>query len=261
MQATRPREWGGGIYNDGSTFDLANSTVSGNTAFGSGFVGGAGGGIAAVSDGTDDINNSTISDNTAGGIGSGAEGGGIVNVSGSQNIFNSTISGNAATGVNGGGGGISIEGGSVDATDSTISGNIATSYGAAIENVSNGYLAGDIVADAGGPPTVTECRGNAPDDLGYNVDDDGTCGLSATNHSVSDSSAIGRFLGPLQNNGGPTDTIALSSGTNNPAQAAVPSRLSLPSHYLESVTHRTSACLWVLHVTWDHLPSPWAWLP
>ena len=218
---------GGGIGND-SYFNLIDSTVSGNSAPGSGFIGGTGGGIATDASAADTIVDSTISGNTAGGVGSGAQGGGIVNLAGSQLISNSTISGNAATGPNGGGGGLSDEGGSVTITDSTISGNSATGYGAAIENVSGVTVAGDILADAGGPPAVTECQGSTPTDLGYNVDDDGTCGLSGTNHSVSDSATIGTFLGPLQNNGGPTDTIALSSGPGNPAQAVIPLSFTVP---------------------------------
>ncbi len=212
---------GGGVGND-SYFNLIDSTVSGNSAPGSGFIGGSGAGIATDASGADTIVRSTISGNTAGGVGSGAEGGGIVNVGGSQIISNSTISGNTATGTNGGGGGVSNEAGSVALTDSTISGNSATSYGAAIESVNGVSLAADILADSGGPPAVSECQGVAPIDLDYNVDDDGTCGLSATNHSVSDSATIGSFLRPLQNNGGPTETIALSNGAHNPAQAVIP---------------------------------------
>ena len=169
-------EFGGGIGNN-SYFNLIDSTTW-NTALGSGFVGGMGGGIVTDSGGADDIVDSTISGNIAGGVGSGAEGGGIVNVGGSQIISNSTISGNTATGTNGGGGAVSNEAGSVAITGSTISGNSATSYGAAIESVNGVSLAADILADAGGPPAVSECQGVAPIDLDYNVDDDGTCGLA-----------------------------------------------------------------------------------
>ena len=219
---------GGGIYN-GSAFDLIDSTVSGNTALGSGFVGGAGGGIATSSGASGDISDSAITGNTAGGVGSGAEGGGVLNEGGTTNIDNSTISGNSATGPNGGGGGVSDLGNGVGINDSTISGNSATGYGAAIENVTGSlYLAGDILANAGGPPAVDECHQSLPMDMGYNVDDDGTCGLSAANHSVSHSTTIGDYLGPLQNNGGPTDTIALSSGASNPAQAVIPLTFTPP---------------------------------
>ncbi len=102
--------------------------------------------------------------------------------------------------------------------------------GAAIANAdANGVsVAADILAGAGGPPVVSECQGPVPTDLGYNVDDDGTCGLSGANHSVSDSATIRNFLGPLQNNGGPTDTIALSGGATNPAQAVIPLSFTMP---------------------------------
>ncbi len=55
------------------------------------------------------------------------------------------------------------------------------------------------------------------------MDDDGTCGLS--DPSVSDSATIDGFLGPLADNGGPTDTIALLPGSlavSDPAQAVIP---------------------------------------
>jgi hypothetical protein len=214
---------GGGIGAD-SSFNLINSTVSGNTAPSSG------GGIAVSSTGDATIVRSTISGNTAGGVGSGAAGGGDVNVGGGQFIINSTISGNAATGTGATGGGVSVQGGDVTIAESTVSGNAATVSGAAIANAdANGVsVAADILAGAGGPPAVSECQGPVPTDLGYNVDDDGTCGLSGANHSVSDSATIRNFLGPLQNNGGPTDTIALSGGATNPAQAVIPLSFTMP---------------------------------
>ena len=219
---------GGGIGASAGSFNLIDSTVSDNSAPGSGPVGGTGGGISTSGEGSGTIVRSTISGNTAGGVGSGAQGGGVVNVGGGETIINSTISGNSVVGTNGGGGGISDEGGSVQVLMSTISGNSATGYGTAIENVSGVSVAGDILADAGGPPAVSECQGAALSDLGYNVDDDGSCGLSAGNHSVSDSATIRNFLGPLQNNGGTTDTIALSAGATNPAQAVIPLSFTMP---------------------------------
>ena len=227
---------GGGIGDD-SSFNLIDSTVSGNTALG-GVAGAGGGGIAISGSGSDDILDSTISGNTAGGVGSGAEGGGILNAGGSQIISNSTISGNEATGTNGDGGGFSDEGGIVWMADSTISGNSASTSGAAIGDGNGLTLAADILAEnAGGPPAVGECSGTKPTDAGYNVDDDGTCGLSSSNHSVSDSTTIGSFLGPLHNNGGPTDTIALTGGSGNPAQAVIPLTFTTPIDSVE-------ACSW-----------------
>lgn len=222
---------GGGIGSNGGAFNLIDSTVSDNSASGSGFVGGMGGGIAtSTASSAATIVDSTISGNSAGGVGSGAEGGGIVNIAGSDFITNSTISSNTATGTSGDAGGISDEGGAVEIIGSTISGNSATGdYAALASEFAGGIsVAGDILADAGGPPAVAECQADATTDLGYNVDDDGTCGLSSTHHSVSHSATIGDYLGPLQNNGGPTDTIALSGGSGNPAQAAIPLTFTAP---------------------------------
>ena len=47
-----------------------------------------------------------------------------------------------------------------------------------------------------------DCSGLITDG-GYNLDDDGTCGFSATNDSFSH---VEPYLGPLQDNGGPTET-------------------------------------------------------
>jgi hypothetical protein len=47
-------------------------------------------------------------------------------------------------------------------------------------------------------------------DVGYNLDDDGSCGFSAANNSQSD---VDPDLGPFQNNGGPTETQAPAFGS------------------------------------------------
>jgi hypothetical protein len=219
---------GGGIY-DGGTATITDSTIGNNTANATASDGKAeGGGI--YDGGTATITDSTISNNTAN-ASSGATGGGVMNEGGSQSISNSTISGNTAAGPNGGGGGVSDWSGGFIITDSTISGNSATAHSAAIQNRAGLLqMAGDIVADAGGHPAVSECQFPITD-MGYNVDDDGTCGLSGASHSVSDSATIGTYLGPLQDNGGPTETIALSSGATNPAQAVIPVTFTPPAGF------------------------------
>ena len=47
--------------------------------------------------------------------------------------------------------------------------------------------------------------------LGYNLDDDGSCNLNATGDKSNDQNVK---LGPLQNNGGLTQTHALLSGSD-----------------------------------------------
>jgi hypothetical protein len=234
---------GAGIYNDG-TVTVTNSTISANTAEG----GGQGAGI--YSDGTATVTDSTLSGNTAPGGGQGA---GIYN-SGTATVTDSTIADNTLPGPSAGEGGGVYNSGAAIIADSTISGNAAPDGGqgggiysgpgnvlqllhqvalpsnqqqclncAPQAAAQSAVLAGDVVATPGGAPAGSECAGGGFTDAGYNVDDDGTCGLS--DPSVSDSATIDSFLGPLADNGGPTDTIALLPGSlaaPDPAQAVIP---------------------------------------
>jgi len=177
---------GGSIFNR-DALALTNVTISGNTAT----VGGGGinnDGVQA----TMTITNSTISGNAATGLG--AEGGGIRNVGGLVNVTNSTISGNSAfytergIGPTGRGGG--IIGGRMNVTNSTISGNTAGAEG------------GGIYTDVG---TITLTRSIVAGNI--------TIGGSAPNIAggITDggNNLIGGDprLGPLQDNGGPTQTM------------------------------------------------------
>jgi HYR domain len=195
---------------------VSNCTVSGNSASN----GGLGGGILNYSQtsgsATLTIVNSTVSGNSAG-----LGGGGIYNDgeagSAGLTVINSTFSGNSAT--NGGGGGIINQGpgGSASLTviNSTFSGNSAAigngggiynsgfngsatlQIGSTILNV--GPAGGNIVNDFG---TVTSD--------GYNLSsDDGGGFLTAT----GDQTYTPPLIGPLQDNGGPTQTHALLCGS------------------------------------------------
>ncbi len=136
-KATSDPAYGGGIYNDGGTLTLTNSTVSGNTAsYG-------GGGICNY--GTATLTNSTVSGNTAS-----SDGGGIYNYVGTLTLNNSTVSGNTASSE---GGGI-YNYGTATLTNSTVSGNTA-SYGGGIYNVgtltlNNSTVSGNTASYGGG---------------------------------------------------------------------------------------------------------------
>ncbi len=240
-----PGAQGAGIFNDG-TLTVTSTTLSANTAEG----GGQGAGI--YSDGTATVTDSSVSGNTAPGGGQGA---GIYN-SGTATVTNSTIADNTIPGA-GEGGGI-FNGGTASIVDSTISGNAALDGGqgggiysgpsqvllilqqassrsdgiinlpqqclsCGSQTTQTAVLAGDILATPGGAPAGGECAGGQFTDAGYNVDDDRTCGLS--DPSISGSATIDGFLGPLADNGGQTETIALLPGTvalPDPAQAVIP---------------------------------------
>ncbi|HXQ90786.1 MAG TPA: choice-of-anchor Q domain-containing protein [Acidimicrobiales bacterium] len=96
-------------------------------------------------------------------------------------------------------------------TSSTIAGN-----GVGVEGIGPEYsLAATIVSSNGGHDcSVTS---GSVDDAGYNLDDDATCGFSSPNHSQS---GVNPDLGPLQDNGGPTQTTAPASGS--PALDQIP---------------------------------------
>jgi len=103
----------GGLYLGGNTHTITNSTISGNRA-----VSGDGGGLAS-DDGTLAVLGTTISGNTASG-----DGGGLYLSNNATTIANSTIANNTAAGY---GGGIALEAGDLTLLQTTISGNTATS--------------------------------------------------------------------------------------------------------------------------------------
>jgi len=194
---------GGGIGN-GGVLTINNSTISGNSVSQYGLCRGFGGGIA--NSGTLTLNNSTISRNTASGT-YGPTGSGIYN-SGSLTVNNSTITGNilAKSGTFGGtdGGGITNKG-TLKINSSTISANGAQ-FGGNLYNWSGTTtMQNSIVANSlsGG-----NCHGTVAS-TGYNLSSDSTCSFSG----AGDLNNTNPLLGPLQNNGGPTQTMALSSGS------------------------------------------------
>ena len=183
---------GGGIVNYCGTATVTNSTFSGNLAAHSpagGGNGGNGGGGAIASSGTLTVSNSTFSGNSA----TGGVGGAIMNWGNSATVTNSTFSGNTggATYVDGSGNFVHGAGGIFDGEfgNNTPSGSGTT-------KLVNTILAGNGV----------NCAGTLPTNQGNNFADDGTCGV--TQVSTSDLK-----LGSLANNGGPTQTIALGSGS------------------------------------------------
>jgi hypothetical protein len=217
---------GGGIWN-GSTITLANSTISGNTAPGNG------GGLANLGIAT--LTNSTISGNTSGNVG-----GGIDNEGGAVTLTNNTISGNSAQSGGGiynyqgsgavtltnstvvsntatiGGGGIFNEFGTLTVADSTVSGNNAGGGdGGGIANTGIVSLSDTILAGNTGF-TSFDCAGSLTSG-GYNLVGIGDgCGLSnGQNGDQIGTSAnpINARLGPLQDNGGPTFTMAPQPGS------------------------------------------------
>jgi len=198
---------GAGITNQG-VLTLLRSAVSGNRVQLTGCqqCAALGGGIANAAGAILTIGNSTVSDNHVSLSGCShfcsAKGGGIYNL-GTLALYNSTISGNTASpyGQGNGSGIYTASPGSAIIQNSTLSGNggsgAATIWGtAALQN--------SIVADNGS----SNCAG-AVTSNGYNLSSDSTCNFTGT----GDLNNTDPMLGPLQYNGGPTQTMALPSGS------------------------------------------------
>lgn len=179
---------GGGIQGETGTLILTNSTISLNT-------GDVGGGL--INESTMLIANCTIAGNTAR---SGGLGGGIDNLSGTLVILNCTISGNLVTG--GQGGGIRSTG-SIVLHDTIVAGNRSI----------NGS-APDFFGSVSSSATINGVNYNE----GYNLIgiDLGSKGfVNGVNGDQVGTlvNPINPRLGPLQNNGGSTQTMALAAGS------------------------------------------------
>jgi hypothetical protein len=195
---------GAGILNR-RKLTLANVTISGNSV-----SSGQGGGIDNTDGGEVTITNSTISGNSA------IRGGGISNDS-MLTIINSTISGNTALG-DGGGGGIYTQVSTASITNSTIAGNSATASagGGGIHRDSGTVNARNTIIALNTAPN------NGPDvfggltSQGFNLIGNNSSGGSitpATGDQIGTVSSIDPMLGQLADNGGPTRTHALLSGS------------------------------------------------
>jgi CSLREA domain-containing protein len=175
---------------------IINSTIATNSAQNR-----AGGGILYNGNGQLTILRSTISGNTA------DEGGGLyINAeytSGEPVIRNITVSNNHG-GINGGG--FFADHGDIHFVNVTIAGNDA-SMGAGVSNMAatlhfrNSILAGNVGDNC--LPASAIISG------GHNLDDGDTCGFSKTSDLVNTPAQIG----VLADNGGPTKTIALLTGS------------------------------------------------
>lgn len=178
--------FGGGLFNQQSTLSITNSTFINNSSPDNA-AGLLNGGMATIS-------SSTFANNSASN-----EGGGLEN-SGTMSITNSIFSSNSATDVGGG----LFNNGPLSISSSTFANNSA-SLGGGLDNVGNLTITGSIVANNGGG----NCGETAPSDGGHNLESANTCGFTLSSDLVN----IDPKLGPLANNGGPTQTLALLTGS------------------------------------------------
>jgi len=213
---------GGGMYASKSDLTVSESAVTGNKAAG-GSIADAGG-IYASSEGTFLLERSLVASNRVESTVF-ADGGGL-NVYGypadSQAIVNSTITGNEAIAPTGGSGGGILHGGfgasRLEVSSSTISENSADSSG----GTGNGgnlfdpgqegrttVLLNTIVANGSAKTEGGNCYGAGIQSAGHNIDSLDECNFTATGDQVN----TNPLIGPLASNGGPTQSMALLSGS------------------------------------------------
>ncbi len=196
---------GGGIMNLGSTLTLRNCTLADNTV-----TSGGGGGAFWNWGGTMLLQNCTLARNTA------AAGGGFMNDGGSLTLQNCTLSGNQATSGDPdmGGGAIYQISGDTVLDHCTIVGNTAASPHEASSGlwILDGTLTlkNSIVANngAGGTDNFSVTLSNYFISQGYNLSND----WNSLPPSIGDLTA-NPLLGTLTDNGGKTQTCALSIGS------------------------------------------------
>jgi beta-glucanase (GH16 family) len=199
---------GAGIYNgEGATLTLVDSTVRDNSS------GHAGGGVYSFFNTTTIIERSTISGNTAADVG-----GGIRSL-GNVDVVNSTISGNTAS-ANFHGGAVFSTDGVMNMVNTTVAGNTSTGgtgdvfVGTFTAAAATLNLTNTIVQS--GPGSGSSCflgffgpGAVAINSNGGNLASDGSCNLTAT----GDQPNTDPLLAPLADNGGPTQTHALTAGS------------------------------------------------
>ena len=224
--------YGGAISNIGtSTLSISNSTLSNNSAPYNGTNnGGAGGAIYNTSSGAITISNSTLSNNSSG------TGGAIYSTgTGNISISNSTLSNNSTNISHGGAIYIYSENPPTTLTisNSTLSNNSAyhvyNGYGGAIYtfratlSISNSTLSNNSAKSGTAICTDNAWYGNIVNNIfangtgvqfaGYVATGTNNLITSGTYSWATTVSRASLNLGILQNNGGPTQTIALLSGS------------------------------------------------
>ncbi len=192
---------GGGILISGA-LTLVNSTVAGNSA-----SGGSGGGISIGSGARLDLVGSTVSGNVA--QASFASGGGIHMVAETDlAAVNSTISGNSAIAglpADALGGGVYANGYTITLNNVTIANNTAGVGGGVYFTGADPLLTNTILADNSGSACA---NGTVPLATSHhNLVTDGSCAMTGPGNVQG----VAAQLGALANNGGPTDTRALSA--------------------------------------------------
>lgn len=180
---------GGGIGNRDGFMTIIDSAISGNSNF-------VVGGVSNEGSGTITITGSTINNNTAN-----SSTGGLYNEGNAATISNSTISGNTAP--SGSIGGVLNHFSIMLLVNTTIANNSSSTDSGFHNNGTTLTVRNSIFDANGGDSDCAGVTGAMADNT--NLASDGSCGDAVQSATIN--------LGPLQDNGGPTFTHALLSGS------------------------------------------------
>jgi len=219
-QNTSDNEDGGAIFNDKGRVTIDTSTFNNNTGsrdggalyskssesivtisdttFSSNQTNNEDGGAIYFEDGTLTVNRTTLNGNTAA-----RDGGALWTKNATTTLTNVTVSGNSAPGDEGGG--IRAENGIVQLNNVTLANNTAGTGGAIFVQSDPISIFNTIVANS---PSGGNCSGTITS-LGTNLDSANTCLLTGSGDLINSNPD----LGPLQNNGGLTQTHALGNAS------------------------------------------------
>jgi hypothetical protein len=212
---------GGGVYNAPDwNLIAANSTVSGNTAE---FGGGVYNDGTSGNPGFASLSKSTVSGNEA------EQAGGGLGNEGDMELTNSTVSNNSDVGH---GGGIFDDAGTtLSLANVTVSDNTAFDGGGLYNDgaltTAGTIIAKDSASSAG--PDCDELPAGTVTDRGYNLIGT-TSGCFTTIRTDITNTAV--VLGPLRSNGGPTQTLLPLAGS--PAINAIPAAICESAEFLGS---------------------------
>ncbi len=164
-------------------------------------------------------------------------GGGVLNSGkGTVQITDSTVTANTASLI-GGGGVLNSDSGTVHIVDSTVSGNTSLVGGGGIFN-SNTILGGATTTLAGTIVATQASGGNCAGsiaDAGYNLSSGTSCAFGTAHPAPpgSEDSVSTLDLGPLADNGGPTQTMALGSASAASAAITSPATVTVGTSSVE----------------------------
>jgi hypothetical protein len=208
--------FGGGVLNDGGRLTVRRSTFFSNAGFFGGAIANANGGLATIEqssffdnvsiagaaiyneESTLLVSGSSLRHNTG-------EGGvGIENAGGVATVVNTTISGNDGSAA---AGGVYNSSGTTSLLNVTLAGNTGHLSGNGLANFGTLILTNVVLDNEG--PVGTNCWGDPISDGGHNIEDGESCGFT----DATSRSNLEPLLGPLADNGGPTQTHALLPGS------------------------------------------------